>query len=188
MRYLADIDKEKIKEKAKTFNTRLEFAKYMRRCTTPQSDEDIDPGVIIGEAGFAYEKDENGKWLHIPHIEGVSIGNDVHIGSHTVIHCGTLDDTIIGDGTKIDTFAHIAHNCKIGKNCIVGTHAVLLGSVTLEDDVWIAPGAVIRQKLTIGKGAVVGMGAVVVKDVPPGVTVYGNPARSKEEWQKQKGQ
>lgn len=194
MKYYPDKDMEILELTMPKFESKLEFARWMINHTWSDNNvfigrnTIIDSSAIIGEAGFGYVKGEDGKWLHIPHIGRVVIGDNVHIGSQCVIHCGTIDDTVIGDGTKIDTFTHIAHNCKVGKNCIICSHVVLCGSVTIEDDVWIGPGALIKQKLTIGKGAVIGMGAVVLNDVPAGATVYGNPARSKEEWEMQKAQ
>lgn len=138
----------------------------------------IQPGlrtgqhVVIGGEGFGFYKGQR-----VPHIGGVTIGQDVEIGSGTCIDRGTLGDTIIGDRTKIDNLVHLAHNCVIGKDCMIVAHATICGSVIIEDGVWVGAGATILQKLRIGKGAVIGAGAVVTKDVPAGATVVGNPAR-----------
>lgn len=74
-------------------------------------------------------------------------------------------------------YAYVEHDCVIGDFVTLAPGAKVNGNVTIGDDVYIGAGAIIRQGLTIGRGAVVGMGAVVTRDVPPGATVVGNPAR-----------
>lgn len=88
----------------------------------------------------------------------------------------------VGRHFQANVRAFVAHECLIGDFVTLGPHAVCNGNVHVEDDAYIGAGAIIRQgsaarPLTIGAGATVGMGAVVTKDVPPGVTVVGNPAR-----------
>ena len=135
-------------------------------------------GTIIGKPGFGYEWDEgNQQWINFPHIGSVIIGNNVEIGANVCIDRGTLDNTIIGNGTKIDNLVHIAHNVIIGKNCMLVCHCGIGGSVEIGDNCWIGMGAQIRNGLKIGNNVTVGMGAIVVKNVPDGITVIGNPAK-----------
>ena len=197
------MDRIAIKEQGATFKgNRLGFARYMY--TVAKEDDnsinmrywnrdedgentliiqgknfDFGENVSIGGSGFGFVKDENGTWLEIPHIGRVVIGDNVRIGSNCCIDRGTIDDTIIGDGTKIDNMVHIAHNCKIGRNVIICAGVTFCGSVTIEDDVWLAPGTLIKEGVTIGKGAKTGLGAVVIEDVKPGALVYGCPAKEK---------
>ena len=76
----------------------------------------IHANTVIGKPGFGYVKDESdGTWVEFPPIGGVRIEDNVSIGSNVVIDRAALDDTIIGEGTKIDNFVHIAHGVKIGR-------------------------------------------------------------------------
>lgn len=136
----------------------------------------VKPYAVIGYDGFGFEPDGLGYEL-FPHIGGVVIEDNVSIGSFTVIDRGKLDDTVIGAGTKLDNRIHVAHGVKLGKNCLVVAQTIIGGSTVIGDRVYISMGAVIRDHLSIGERAFIGMGAVVTKDVEPGVTVVGNPAK-----------
>ena len=136
----------------------------------------VHSGVVIGTDGFGYY--ENGKQFEkVPHFGGVRIGENVEIGANTCIDRGTLDDTYIGDGTKIDNLCHIAHNVQIGKNCLVIACSLLGGSCHLKDNVYIAPGAIVKNQIDISDNSLVGMGAVVIKDIDANQVVAGVPAR-----------
>ena len=138
---------------------------------------EIQSGTVIGHDGFSYTEDKQGRKVMGAHFGGVTIGDHVLLGSGNVVSRGVIDDTIIMDGTKIAYSNHIAHNCCIHPNCTLTTGNILNGSSVLEEGVYLAPAAVIRNQLRVGKHAIVGMGAVVVKDVAPGQTVVGNPAK-----------
>jgi UDP-3-O-[3-hydroxymyristoyl] glucosamine N-acyltransferase len=138
---------------------------------------EIQSGAVIGDAGFGFEREAGNRPLRMIHLGGVRIGDHVQIGALTAVARGALGDTVLEDYVKVNNLCHIAHNCRIGENTIIGACADLCGSVEVGRNSWIAPNCSIRQKLSVGEGAIVGMGAVVVKDVPPGAMVYGNPAK-----------
>ena len=135
----------------------------------------IGPGSVVGWDGFGYEN-VDGHWEKKPQNFGVVIEDDVHIGPLTNIARGSYRDTFVGSGTRIDALVHVAHNVRIGRDCLVIATAELSGSVEVGEGAWISPNASVREHLTIGAGALVGLGAVVVKDVEPNTTVVGNPA------------
>lgn len=138
----------------------------------------INSGVVLGADGFGYEKDDNNNVIKIIHLGGIEIGNNVEIGSNTCIDRGTLDNTVIKDNVKIDNLCHIAHNAVINDNSFVIALSMIAGSVIIENDVWIAPGTMIKEKLKIGEFSKLGLGAVVVKNVEPRDIVAGVPAKS----------
>lgn len=131
----------------------------------------------IGFDGFGYEPDEDGNLIFFPHFGHVVIGDNVDIGGLTCIDRGTINDTVIGDGTKIDNLVHIGHNCQIGKNCSFPPGVVLGGSVIIGDNTFVGMNATIMEHLKIGSNVVIGMGSVVLRDIPDGETWAGSPAR-----------
>lgn len=137
----------------------------------------INSGTVIGSDGFGYVRNENKELEKFPHIAGVIIEDDVEIGSNTSIDRGSLSDTIISKGAKIDNLVHIAHNVIIGKHVAVIANAMIAGSVKIGDYSWIAPSASILEQLRIGESVVVGVGAVVTKNIPDNETWTGAPAK-----------
>jgi UDP-3-O-[3-hydroxymyristoyl] glucosamine N-acyltransferase len=140
----------------------------------------IGCNCTIGLPGFGYEKDRSGQYYRFPHIGQVVIEDDVEIGSNTCIDRGAIGDTVIGQGSKIDNLVHIAHNVVVGRNVLIIANSMVAGSTTIEDDVWLAPSSAMMNQIRVGRGDIVGLGAVVLKDVPPGAVVAGNPARPLE--------
>ncbi len=137
----------------------------------------IHAASVIGSDGFGFEINEENKLEKFPHIGSVEIHDDVEIGASNCVDRGTLDNTIVGQGTKTDNNVHIAHNVKIGKNCAFAAGVTLSGSCIIEDDVYFGTSAVVRDWIKIGKKSFIGIGSVVVKDVPSNTTVMGVPAK-----------
>mgnify|MGYP005624959161 FL=1 len=130
---------------------------------------------VIGSDGFSFESTMDNSLIKFPHIGGVDIQDDVEIGCNTCIDKGTLENTIIGKGTKINNLVHIAHNVIVGKNCLILENSVIAGSCLIEDNVFISISSSLRDKIKIGKNSIIGMGTVVLNDVPQNSKVYGVP-------------
>jgi len=141
-----------------------------RRCVLKEN-------AVIGDLGFGFGLLAGRPHARIPQLGGVEIGDDVEVGACTTIAGGTLAPTRIGRGAKLSNHVHVAHNCAVGENTIIACGVSVSGSTTIGARCWIAPGATLRNKIVVGDGATVGLGAVVVKEVPPGATVAGVPAR-----------
>lgn len=137
----------------------------------------INSGTVIGADGYGYERNEKGDLEKFPHIGGVTIGNEVEIGSNTSIDRGTLGNTVIMDKVRIDNQVHISHNVVIGESAAVIAQSMIGGSVKIGKGAWIAPSAVIMNQMIIGESATVGLGAVVTKNVSANQVVMGSPAQ-----------
>jgi UDP-3-O-[3-hydroxymyristoyl] glucosamine N-acyltransferase len=140
------------------------------------ADVTINSGAVIGAEGYGYQRNADNVFEKFPHIGGVVICDGVDIGANTCIDRGTLSDTIIGEGAKIDNQCHISHNAIVGRHCAIIAQSMVGGSVEIGDYAWLAPASIIKNKVRIGVWATVGMGAVVISDVADGQTVIGSPA------------
>ncbi len=137
-------------------------------------------GVVIGSDGFGYAT-EDGVHLKIPHLGRVVIEDDVEIGANTTVDRGTLGETRIGRGTKIDNLVQVGHNVVIGEGALIVSQVGISGSVTIGAGVIMAGQAGVGDHIAIGAGARVLGRAGVTKDVPPGATVSGFPAQDHRE-------
>lgn len=142
----------------------------------------LHSGVTLGADGFGYRPRPDGRGLlKVPHIGNVVLGDDVEIGANTCVDRAKFGSTTIGHGTKIDNLVQIAHNCSIGRCCVLCGEVGLAGSVTLGDGVVLGAKVGIADNLTIGAGAQVGAAAGVMNDIPPKETWLGMPARPAKE-------
>lgn len=137
----------------------------------------IKSQAVVGEEGFAIERDAQGNNFHMPHIGSVRLGSHSEVGNFTTVCSGTITPTVVGDYSKIDDHVHIAHNCQIGRNVTITACAEVSGSVVIEDDVWIGPNASVIQGVTLGRDSLLGIGAVALKSIPNNEVRVGNPAR-----------
>ncbi|MEI6079513.1 MAG: UDP-3-O-(3-hydroxymyristoyl)glucosamine N-acyltransferase [bacterium] len=138
----------------------------------------IGASTVIGSDGFGFIKDDDGTMLKIPHIGGVIIEDDVEIGSNTSVDRGTIANTIIRKGTKIDNLVQIAHNCFVGENNILCGMVGLSGSTELGNNVIMGAGAGTKGHVKIGDNCIVTARTNVSKDLKPGSEVKGMyPAR-----------
>jgi len=136
----------------------------------------IHAGCVIGSDGFGY-KSSRQKYKKFPQLGGVIIEDNVEIMANVNIARGTLINTFIGEGTKIDANCHIAHNNIIGKNNLIAAGVVFAGSVKLGNQCFIGVNSCIRDWIKIGNNVIIGMGSVVTKNISSNTTVIGSPAR-----------
>lgn len=137
-------------------------------------------GVRLGSDGFGYVY-QGGVHAKIPHVGRCIIESDVEIGANSTIDRGSIDDTVIGAGTKIDNLVQIAHNVRIGRLCLLVAQCGVAGSVRIEDGCIIGGQVGISGHHTIGRGARLAAQAGVFGDIPPGETWSGYPARPHRE-------
>lgn len=136
----------------------------------------IHSGTVIGHDDFSYTEDQYHNKTMIKHYGGVDIGKNVFIGANSVINRGTIDDTVINEGCKIDAFCHISHNVRLGEKSSLISGTRLYGSVKTGGNVYIAS-AIVKNQLTIEENAVIGMGSVVLTDTDKNAVVAGIPAK-----------
>lgn len=144
-------------------------------------DVNILAGAVIGEQGFGVAGDASGP-VDVPHLGRVVIQDKVTIGANTCIDRGVFDDTVIGEGAKIDNLCHIAHNCQIGRGVLIAAFGGVSGSTTLADGVTLGGRVGVADHRKIGQGATLAGGAAVFQDVPPGEVWSGYPAKPLRKW------
>ena len=144
------------------------------------SDVIIHAGVVIGSDGYGYISPK-GRHEKIPQLGRVIVENDVEIGANTAIDRAALEATVIGAGTKIDNLVHIAHNVKIGKNCLIMGQAGIAGSAVIGNNVILAGQVAVSDHVTIGDNTVVMGKTGVMSDLAPNQIVFGHLARPRLE-------
>ncbi len=141
----------------------------------------IHAGAVIGEPGFGAALGPFGI-IDIPQLGRVIVQDAVTVGAGTCIDRGALEDTVIGENTKIDNLVQIGHNVVIGRNCLLAAHTGISGSVSIGDGCQFGGRAGIADHLTIGAGARIGAAAGVMSNVPAGESWGGFPARPVKRW------
>mgnify|MGYP000111261596 CR=1 FL=1 len=144
----------------------------------------IHPGVVLGADGFGIANDK-GKWIKVPQLGSVVIGDDVEIGANTTIDRGALDDTIISKGVKLDNQIQIAHNVSIGEHTVIAGCVGIAGSTHVGKYCAIGGGTGIAGHLTIADGVqLTGMSMVTKSIKTSGVFSSGIPAEPTQQWHK----
>jgi UDP-3-O-[3-hydroxymyristoyl] glucosamine N-acyltransferase len=150
------------------------------------------PGAVIGKRvrlhagvraacdGFGYVQ-AGGAHQKIPHVGRCIIEDDVEIGANTTLDRGSVDDTVVGAGTKIDNLVQVAHNVRIGRLCLIMAQVGIAGSVHVGDGCILAGQVGVSGHHTIGAGARLAAQAGVFGDIPAGETWSGYPARPHKE-------
>lgn len=143
----------------------------------------IHNGVMIGQDGFGFAPSPRGV-LKVPQLGRVIIGSQVEIGAGSCIDRGAIEDTRIGDCTKIDNLVQIGHNVVLGRFCFIAAQAGIAGSTEIGDGVMIGGQAGFAGHIKIGNGASVAAQSGVMSDVPPGNKIGGSPALEIRKWLK----
>jgi UDP-3-O-[3-hydroxymyristoyl] glucosamine N-acyltransferase len=138
-------------------------------------------GAAIGEPGFGATVGPKGL-IDIPQLGRVILQDGVGVGANSCVDRGAFDDTVLGENTKIDNQVQIAHNVRVGRNCVMAAHTGISGSVTIGDGVQFGGRAGVADHLTIGDRARIGAAAGVINSVPAGETWTGFPARPIRQW------
>jgi UDP-3-O-[3-hydroxymyristoyl] glucosamine N-acyltransferase len=147
---------------------------------------EIHAGAVIGADGFGYAHGE-GRYWKFPQVGIVEIGDDVEIGANTTIDRGSLDDTRIAEGVKLDNLVHVGHNCQIGAHTVIAALTGISGSCVFGKNVVIGGQAGFGEHCHLEDGAVIGgqSGVLGGKIVRSGQMVWGTPARSMEKFKEQ---
>ena len=140
----------------------------------------VQAGAVIGSDGFGYVHGD-GEHRKVPHVGRCILESDVEIGANSTIDRGSVGDTVIGAGTKIDNLVQVGHNVRMGKLCLVMAQVGISGSARIGDGVIIAGQAGLAGHISIGDGARIAGQSGVFGDVPPGETWSGYPARPHRE-------
>ena len=138
-------------------------------------------GAVIGSDGFGFVPGPSGL-EKIPQLGRVIVQDRVEIGAGTTIDRGALDDTVIGEGTKIDNLVQIAHNVTIGRYCVVAAHVGISGSVTIGDGCMFGGRVGIADHLEIGSGVQIAAASGVMNNIPDGERWAGLPAQPFKEF------
>ena len=155
----------------------------------------LQPGCVIGGDGFSFVTPETSQvettratlgkadgavtpqgWTRIHSLGSVRIGDDVEIGANATIDRGTVADTTIGDGTKLDNMVHVGHNCRIGRDCLLCGQVGIAGSVVIGDRVVLGGQTGVADNLEIGSDVVTGASTIILSTVPAGRALLGYPA------------
>jgi UDP-3-O-[3-hydroxymyristoyl] glucosamine N-acyltransferase len=136
----------------------------------------LHQGARVGQEGFGFVPTPEGRFVTVPQLGRVVLGDDVEVGANSCIDRGALDDTVLGPGTRLDNLVQIGHNVTTGRGCVIVAQVGISGSTSLGDYVTIAGQAGLTGHLSIGSKARIGAQAGVQGDVPPGQDVTGSPA------------
>jgi UDP-3-O-[3-hydroxymyristoyl] glucosamine N-acyltransferase len=152
------------------------------------------PGVRVGGDGFSFVTPEKSAveavreslgdqgeteaqpWARIHSLGSVRIGDDVEIGANACVDCGTIRDTVIGDGVKIDNLVQIGHNVVVGRDCMICAQSGIAGSSRLGNNVVLGGHTGVSDNVFIGDRAITGGATVVLSNIPAGRVMLGYPA------------
>ncbi|MCO8144468.1 UDP-3-O-(3-hydroxymyristoyl)glucosamine N-acyltransferase [Rhodovulum tesquicola] len=154
----------------------------------------VQPGAVIGADGFSFVTPEKSavenvratlgdagaagaqSWTRIHSLGSVTIGDDVEIGANSCIDRGTIRDTVIGAGTKLDNLVHVGHNVRIGRDCLLCGQVGIAGSVRIGDRVVFAGQVGVNDNIFVGDDVIAGGATKIFTNAPAGRVLLGYPA------------
>lgn len=157
-------------------NVTMAFAIVGKNCV-------FHPGVRIGQDGFGYAASNKGI-LPVRQVGRVLIGNGVEIGSNSCLDRGAIEDTVIGDNTKIDNLVQIAHNVKIGANCFIVSQVGIAGSTVIGNKVMLGGQVGITGHVSVGDNVMIAAQSGIMNNVEAGAVMGGSPAMPIRQWHK----
>jgi UDP-3-O-[3-hydroxymyristoyl] glucosamine N-acyltransferase len=142
------------------------------------------PGAVVGGEGFGFAQAPDG-FVKVPHLGGTRLGDDVEVGSNTTIDRGTIEDTVIEDGVKLDNLVQVGHNCRIGAHTMIAGCVGISGSTIIGRRCMIGGAVGIVGHLEIGDDVVVTGFSMVTHSLPgPGTYSSGMPAIQAIDWRR----
>ncbi len=152
------------------------------------------PGAVIGSDGFSFVTPEKSgveeiretlgargetraqSWTRIHSLGAVVIGDDVEVGANSCIDRGTIRDTVIGDGTKLDNLVHIGHNVQVGRDCLLCGQVGIAGSARIGDRVVLGGQCGVNDNIFVGDDVIAGGATKIFTNAPAGRVLLGYPA------------
>lgn len=139
----------------------------------------LHAGARIGQEGFGFAMDAQGRFVTAPQLGSVVLGDGVEVGANSCVDRGSLGDTVLGPGTRLDNLVQVGHNVRTGRGCILVAQVGISGSTSLGDYVSMGGQAGVSGHLNIGSKARIAAQAGIIRDVPPGTEMMGSPATPK---------
>jgi len=136
----------------------------------------LHPGARVGQEGFGFAVGSDGRFETAPQLGLVELGRGVEIGANSCVDRGTLANTVLGEGTRLDNLVQVGHNVRTGRGCILVAQVGVSGSTVMGDYVSAGGQAGFSGHLSIGSGARIGAQTGVITDLPSGAEVFGTPA------------
>jgi UDP-3-O-[3-hydroxymyristoyl] glucosamine N-acyltransferase len=144
----------------------------------------VHPGAVLGSDGFGNAMSETG-WVKVPQVGGVRVGDDVEIGANSTIDRGAIDDTVLGDGVRIDNLVQIAHNVQVGDHTAMAAFTGISGSTIIGRRCMFAGQSGVVGHIRICDDVIVGGATMISKDIDmPGFYTGSFPGEQDREWKR----
>jgi len=141
----------------------------------------LHAGARIGQEGFGFTMDAQGRFVTAPQLGSVVLGDGVEVGANSCVDRGSLGDTVLGPGTRLDNLVQLGHNVRTGRGCVLVAQVGISGSTVLGDYVSVGGQAGMAGHLSIGSKARIAAQAGIMADVAPGMEMLGSPATPKKD-------